>query len=171
MEIFTLLETLEEELEKRYKYLSKYEFSEDKKEFIESKDYIKRSNIQKNFIEENCYDISSVFEVGAASGYNLNLYKKDNKKVFGIEPSNNNKKFSKERIMNTINSDVIDIGDMCDQVSELFTTIFQLLAVFIIVFMYNPYLSIVMILYTFIYIWVRNSADRKIAFYHKKVVL
>ena len=34
--------------------------------------------------------------MGAASGYNLNLYKKDNKKVFGIEPSNNNKKFSKE---------------------------------------------------------------------------
>lgn len=107
-------------------------------------------------------------------GYNMrysykNIQTKILNKLMSVD-GNFTRKFSKERIMNTINSDVIDIGDMCDQVSELFTTIFQVLAVFIIVFMYNPYLSIVMILYTFIYIWVRNSADRKIAFYHKKVV-
>ena len=84
--------------------------------------------------------------------------------------SNFSKKFSKERIMNTINNDVKDVGDMCDRISELFTTILQIICVLIIVFTYSPYFSIIMVIYSFIYIWVRNNADRKIAFYQEKVV-
>lgn len=88
----------EEELEKRYKYLSKYEFGEKNTNFIEAEDYIKRSNIQKHFIEENCDgSIHSIFEVGATTGYNLSLYKKDGKKVFGIEPSAHNKELAKKK--------------------------------------------------------------------------
>lgn len=107
-------------------------------------------------------------------GYNMrycykNIQTRILNKLVSVD-SNFSRKFTKERIMNTINSDVIDIGDMCDRVSELLTTIFQVLSVFIIVFMYSPYFSIVMIVYTIIYILVRNNADRKIAFYHKKVV-
>ena len=34
------------------------------------------------------------------------------------------KNIGKGKLLNSINSDVIDIGDMCNQISELFTTTF-----------------------------------------------
>lgn len=79
------------QLDNRYKNLSKYEYDIHPDNYVEQKDFVIRSNIQKNFIYENCDDFDSVLEVGAASGYNLSLYKKDKKEVYGIEPSRTNK--------------------------------------------------------------------------------
>ena len=42
------------------------------------------------------------------------------------------KKVSKGKLLNSINSDVIDIGDMFDMVTEFFMTLIQVIAIFII---------------------------------------
>ena len=98
----------EKQLENRYKNFSKYEFNDNNKNFIESKDFIKRSNIQKKFIEENCdKKIESIFEIGAATAYNLNLYKQEGKKVFGIEPSKKNKEIALEKYGINLYSDTL----------------------------------------------------------------
>lgn len=85
----------EEELENRYKNLSKFEY--DSKDYIPTgeDDYSKRCLRQKHFIEENCNDFKSILEIGAASGYNLGLYRKE-KTVYGVEPSDNNCKLAKK---------------------------------------------------------------------------
>lgn len=114
-----------DDLEKRYKYLSKYEFDEEKINFIEKQDYVIRSNIQKHFIEENCKEkINSVFEIGAASGYNLSLYKKEGKKVFGIEPSNYNKETSKKNYDIEIYADTFQNYLKEEKVQDKFDLIF-----------------------------------------------
>lgn len=84
-----------EELENRYKNLSKFEF--DSKDYIPTgeDDYSKRCLRQKHFIEESCNDFDSILEIGAASGYNLGLYKKETS-VYGVEPSENNCKLAKK---------------------------------------------------------------------------
>lgn len=94
--LFNSIPFSEKQLEERYKYLSKYEFDKQDSNFVEKKDFIKRSMVQKKFIEENCEKFNSVFEIGAASGYNLSLYKNEGKDVFGIEPSSTNKKIAFE---------------------------------------------------------------------------
>ena len=84
----------EDELENRYKNLSKFEF--DSKDYIPTgdDDYSKRCLRQKHFLQESIGDFNSILEVGAASGYNLSLYRKE-KIVYGVEPSNNNCKLAK----------------------------------------------------------------------------
>lgn len=81
----------EEMLNIRYKNFSKYEF--DKKQVVlrDSEEYKRRSNRQKNFIENSLFNekYDSVLEIGAATGFNLSLYK-DSHTVFGIEPSEAN---------------------------------------------------------------------------------
>ncbi|MBD5390349.1 class I SAM-dependent methyltransferase [bacterium] len=76
----------EEKLNNRYKKQSKYEF--DDINSIPSDDYKQRCARQRNFIEENNVQFSSILEIGASSGYNLSLY--SDKKTLGIEPSRNN---------------------------------------------------------------------------------
>lgn len=75
---------------------------------------------------------------------------------------------SKGKLINSINSDVIDIGDMCDQVSELLTTILQIVSVCVIIAIYNIYLVLIFLVYSFLYIWIRNYTDRKSSIYLKK---
>ena len=75
---------------------------------------------------------------------------------------------SKGKLINSINSDVIDIGDMCDQISELLTTLLQVLGVCIIVALYNVYIAIIFVVFSLLYIGIRNYADRKSAIYLKK---
>ncbi len=81
----------EKKLNNRYKKFSKFEF--DDKEYIlnETADYITRCRRQQQFIDRvvGVSNIESILEVGAASGYNLSLYK-DSAQVYGIEPSYNN---------------------------------------------------------------------------------
>lgn len=79
------------------------------------------------------------------------------------------KKISKGRLMNSINSDVIDIGDMSDQISEFFITLLQIVVVFGIVAFYHGYLAMLFLLYAIIYIAVSNWADQAVVIYHQKV--
>ncbi|MDE6292915.1 MAG: ABC transporter ATP-binding protein/permease, partial [Bacilli bacterium] len=76
---------------------------------------------------------------------------------------------SKGRLMNSINSDIVEIGDMNDQLSEFFMGLLQVAAVLIIIATINIYLAVIFILFTFVYIYVRNQADAKANYYHNKV--
>lgn len=75
---------------------------------------------------------------------------------------------SKGKLINSINSDVIDIGDMCDQISELLTTILQVIGVCIIVALYNIYIALIFFVFALLYIGIRNYADKKSSIYLKK---
>lgn len=77
------------------------------------------------------------------------------------------KHISKGKLLNSINSDVIDIGDMCDQVSELFTTLIQVIVVCVIVALYSPFVAIIFLIYSLLYVGIRNYVDRKSAIYLK----
>lgn len=106
-------------------------------------------------------------------GYNIAFcYNRLTKKVFDkltTVDANFTKNFSKGRIMNTINSDVITIGDMNDRVSEVLTGIIQILMVIIIVANNNILVSIVLVVFALLYIAFRNNCDRLINIYHNKV--
>ncbi|GHU60121.1 hypothetical protein FACS189444_6690 [Spirochaetia bacterium] len=93
--IFTANPFSDEQLSNRYKNMSKYDF--DKKTLItkEKADYLKRSKRQHDFINNTIEQYTSVFEVGAASGYSLSLYQKDGIDVYGVEPSGINVKSCK----------------------------------------------------------------------------
>ncbi len=78
---------------------------------------------------------------------------------------------SKGRLMNSVNSDIINIGDMNDDISELLMGLIQIVAVLIIVSLYNIYLAIILIVFALLYIQIRNKEDRLINFYHQKVVI
>lgn len=94
--IFTQNPFTQQQLENRYKTLSKFEF--DSKDYILEDDYKSRCKRQKNFLMENVdfTKIHSFFEVGAASGYNLSLYRSKGIRVFGVEPSSLNCRTAKE---------------------------------------------------------------------------
>ncbi len=94
--LFTQNPFTDEQLENRYKNLSKFEF--DDKDYILDDGYAKRCLRQKHFLEENLdfSKIETILEVGAASGYNLSLYKSEGITTYGIEPSSNNCKLAKK---------------------------------------------------------------------------
>ncbi|MDD3174447.1 MAG: class I SAM-dependent methyltransferase [Herbinix sp.] len=92
--IFTENPLTQEQLSIRYKEYSKYEFDDENHILQESEEYQARSYRQKQLIERNCNDIESIFEVGAASGFNLGLYK--GIKRYGVEPSAVNCKLAKK---------------------------------------------------------------------------
>jgi len=83
-------------LANRYKNESKYEYNSSNYVLNESSEYSVRCKMQKEFIDRSFGgNYNSVLEVGAASGYNLSLYK-DVATVMGIEPSPLNGKLAKE---------------------------------------------------------------------------
>ncbi len=88
-------------------------------------------------------------------------------KVISVD-DNFTKKISKGKLVNSINKDAIDIGDMCDQVTELYTTIVQVAIVEILVAIYSIPMAILLLIYTLIYIYIRNRVDRKGSIYFKK---
>lgn len=77
---------------------------------------------------------------------------------------------SKGHLMNSINSDIIDVGEMSDNIAEATTGIFQIVAVLAIVCFYNIPLAIYFAVSTLAIIFLRNLADRRINLYHNKVV-
>ncbi len=107
--VFTQNPFTEEQLENRYKNMSKFEYDDDNC-FLDD-DYAGRCNRQKNFLEENIdfSKIESILEIGAASGYNLSLYKKDGLHAYGIEPSEANCRLAKK------NYDVDMFNGMLDE--------------------------------------------------------
>lgn len=94
--IFTQNPFTSEQLENRYKKMSKFEY--DSASYVLDNDYKRQSIRQKNFLIENIdfSKVHSIFEVGASSGYNLSLYKDDCEKILGIEPSALNCRLCKE---------------------------------------------------------------------------
>ncbi len=85
--IFTQNPFTPEQLENRYKNMSKFEY--DSTSYVLTNDYRRQCSRQKHFLEDNLdfTEINSILEVGAASGYNLSLYKDTCVNVTGIEPS------------------------------------------------------------------------------------
>lgn len=78
-------------LDNRYKRNSKFEFDDESYILDEAQDYKIRSHRQYQFIERTVGidKFKSIIEVGAASGYNLSLYKNQCISL-GIEPSETN---------------------------------------------------------------------------------
>lgn len=89
--IFTKNPFCNEQLEDRYMNFSKFEFDSNEYILDESEDYRIRSIRQKSFIDRvvGVENVMSILEIGAASGFNLSLYK-NQCKVYGIEPSRKN---------------------------------------------------------------------------------
>lgn len=86
--IFTINPFSEDQLAERYKSFSRYEYDSQSYHLDEADSNKARSIRQKAFLEQTIglTNIKSILEVGAASGYNLSLYK-ENFDVYGIEPS------------------------------------------------------------------------------------
>lgn len=84
-----------EDLDNYYKFLSKYESMDT----VMESDYSAQAMFarQKEFIDGIIEKYDSVFEIGAATGENLNLYKEAGKTVVGVEPSSNNKIYAKQK--------------------------------------------------------------------------
>lgn len=74
-------------------------------------------------------------------------------------------KINKGRLMNVINSDLYEIGEMNDEISEFFTTILQIAGVIAISASQSLSVSLVMIISILIYSRVRTVHDRKFNFY------
>ncbi len=108
-------------------------------------------------------------------GYNVNYcYDKLTTKVLNklISVDNNfTRVISKGRIMNSIDSDIINIGDMNDCISELIIGLVQLIMVIAIICFYNVGVSLLFILYIIIYVTIKNNCDRKVNIHHNKVVI
>lgn len=106
-------------------------------------------------------------------GFNMDYcYDRMTKKVLNklVDVDGNfTRMISKGRLMNSINSDIVEIGDMNDQLSEFFMGLLQIAAVLVIIATINIYLAGIFVLFTLVYIFVRNQADVKVNYYHNKV--
>lgn len=90
------------------------------------------------------------------------------KKLIGVD-QNFTRVISKGKLMNSINSDIIEVGEMNDCISEIFAGVLQIAGVIIIVMFYHLYLGLLLIAFSFIYIYICNTSDRKLNYYHSKV--
>lgn len=108
-------------------------------------------------------------------GFNMNYcYDRLTNKVLNklVTVDNNfTRVISKGKLMNSINSDIINIGDMNDRISELLMGIVQIVVVLVIVAFYNISIAIMFIMFSIIYIIFRNNSDRRINYYHNKVTI
>lgn len=108
-------------------------------------------------------------------GYNVSYcYDRLTTKVLNklISVDNNfTRVISKGRIMNSIDSDIVSIGDMNDDISELTIGLLQIIIVISIIGFYSVWISLLFILYVIIYITIKNNYDRKVNIHHNKVVI
>ncbi len=77
-------------------------------------------------------------------------------------------KINKGKLLNSVNNDVINIGDMCDRISELFISILEIIIVILIIANYSLLISILFVIFTIVYISIRNYTDRKVEHYYRK---
>ena len=75
------------------------------------------------------------------------------------------RKIDKGRLMNTINNDILEIGEMNDEISEYITTFIQVIAIFIIVAIYNIPALIILLVSSGVYSLIRTKADRNFNHY------
>lgn len=78
------------------------------------------------------------------------------------------KYISKGKLINTVNTDITNIGDISNRISELITTIIQIIAIWIIVSFHNISIGIIFIIFSVIYIIVRDYTDKKSVYYFSK---
>lgn len=97
----------------------------------------------------------------------LKMHDKIFKKLVKID-SNFTREIKKGEFMNTVNADLISIGEMGDELSELIATVAQIVAVIAIVSWYNWYFAIVIAISMLIYVYFRNRADQKMNYYWYK---
>lgn len=71
----------------------------------------------------------------------------------------------KGEFMNTVNSDIMSISEMGDELSEFIATILQIIAVLVVVGTYNIIFTIVIMVSLGIYVYIRDRADQKMNFY------
>ena len=74
-------------------------------------------------------------------------------------------KVNRGRLLNIIGNDLFDIGEMNDEISEMITSIIQVIFVIIISAVYNPLIAIIMAISVTIYSHTRTVHDRKYNYY------
>lgn len=77
-------------------------------------------------------------------------------------------KISKGFFMNTINSDLISVSEMADELAEFFTTPLQILAIVIIVAEYGLVYPALFFISRVVYYYLRNQADKTYNYYWLK---
>lgn len=78
------------------------------------------------------------------------------------------RKINRGKLMNTINTDTINIGAMYDEISEYLTTGIQIVVIFAITSFYSWPIAILMSVSAISYAAIRNHHDRKYNFYWYK---
>ena len=78
------------------------------------------------------------------------------------------KHVNKGKLLNSVNGDVMNIGDMCDRVAELIMSSLELLVLIIIIINCNFLIAVLFIIFTILYIFIRNYTDRKVDVYYRK---
>ncbi len=98
-----------------------------------------------------------------AYGWNvIHAYKNLQHRIFNklISVDHNfTKKISKGRLMNTLNSDLIEIGEMNDQLAEFIFTIIQLLILIVIIFTVDYRAALVILAFVVLSFIIRDRAD------------
>ena len=102
------------------------------------------------------------------SYYYEKIQKRVLNKLIAVDSGFNNV-ISKGRLMNSINGHIIEIGDMNDEISETITGFLQVFVVFVIVGIKNIWVCLVLIIYSFIYLYHTVKYDRIACIYHEKV--
>ncbi|MBQ3326058.1 ABC transporter ATP-binding protein [Candidatus Saccharibacteria bacterium] len=80
------------------------------------------------------------------------------------------RKISKGQLMNTINSDLIAIGELNDEISEYIATFFQIAAIVIISAIYCWPVTIIMCISALLFVRIREKNDRKYNHYWWKTM-
>ena len=75
---------------------------------------------------------------------------------------------NKGKLLNSVNGDVMNIGDMCDKVAELIMSSLELLVLIIIIINCNFLIALLFIIFTILYIFIRNYTDRRVDMYYRK---
>lgn len=94
----------------------------------------------------------------------LKMHDKIFEKLTNVD-GNFTREIKKGEFMNTVNSDVLSISEMGDELSEFIATILQIIAVLIIVGTYNIIFTVIIMISLGIYVYIRNLADRKMNYY------
>lgn len=75
------------------------------------------------------------------------------------------RRVNRGRLLNVINSDLFDVGEMNDEISEFFTTLVQIAIVVVVSFTCSPSVAILMFISVIIFARLRTVHDRKFNFF------
>ena len=75
------------------------------------------------------------------------------------------KKVNRGRLLNIIGNDLFEIGEMNDEISELITSIFQVIFIIAISAFYSPLIAIIMVVSVTAYSHMRTRHDRRYNYY------